>query len=615
MTSLSLAFILLTGVLVPGVSQVTGSSGSRSANSGILGGLQGVPSSGTSYQVPQFRSFVTPARTAAMGPSAIEAMYGRHGEALGQFGYSTLIIPLVENKQRGRIPEPYTLALGDVLTLLLWGDPVDFGELSSQYSMKVGGDGNVFYPVVGLLRAEGVERAELEKTISTGLGRKYKRFELRLKVDPVHDFPITVSGMVGQPGSVLVDTWTTISEVVAQAGGVEKNGTLRNLRLTKADGTTLSIDLYDQLMSGKPQSVKFDEGDSLWVGPIGKTAAISGTVKRPGIYELKATETLADLVRFAGGTLASSRGTPVVTISWSGSHWTRSSNYLNPDDHSTIALGDGDVYQFGYPIETRNSPVAPGFVNVSGEVNNPKYLVWRPGMTLQEALTQCGGVTDHAYLPGIALIRSSVGSIQRKQVQKAIDDNNRFVGALQTALAKTTDVLESGYLLKEIAARQEANSLLSDVITNGNLGRVSLRGETHQTVLVEPGDTISVPPVSSVMMVVGAVYSPGVMVWKPNMTVRQLLDMAGGATPMGNSDEAYMIRASGMIENTASSPGLFGSALWTKPVEPGDILYIPLRKTEGVSGWSVTKEIIQIVTNLTSTSANTFAVLKTLGLL
>ena len=80
-------------------------------------------------------------------------------------------------------------------------------------------------------------------------------------------------------------------------------------------GTTLisQQDLYDLLISGVRQAIEhLEPGDTIMVPPAGPQVGVSGTVRRPAIYELKdQTDKLSDVVDMAGGVTASASLTEV----------------------------------------------------------------------------------------------------------------------------------------------------------------------------------------------------------------------------------------------------------------------------------------------------------------
>src|SRR2546430_15032223 len=64
------------------------------------------------------------------------------------------------------------------------------------------------------------------------------------------------------------------------------------------------MDLYDYLLSGSSVSdIRLENGDIVFVRSRGPRVRVTGTVVRPATYELKQGESLADVIRMAGGFL------------------------------------------------------------------------------------------------------------------------------------------------------------------------------------------------------------------------------------------------------------------------------------------------------------------------
>src|SRR3546814_7931003 len=66
-------------------------------------------------------------------------------------------------------------------------------------------------------------------------------------------------------------------------------------------GRAVSIDLYGLLGIGMPKSIRLQDGDRIIVPVIGDTVAVTGSVARPGIYELRDGATVGGILDYAGG--------------------------------------------------------------------------------------------------------------------------------------------------------------------------------------------------------------------------------------------------------------------------------------------------------------------------
>lgn len=78
------------------------------------------------------------------------------------------------------------------------------------------------------------------------------------------------------------------------------------------------------------------------------------------------------------------------------------------------------------------------------------------------------------------------------------------------------------------------------------------RGDPQKDPLVESGDTIFVPE-ADLVYVTGQINRPGPIALRPNMTVRQLLAMAGGVTQLGSSNRVSLTRGGKEIDANADT--------------------------------------------------------------
>ncbi len=243
-------------------------------------------------------------------PSDIEEMYSsivkERKRKLKQFGYK--FFKRKSSKMFLPVGKDYILGPGDSLVLYLWGDPVDILGLKGMYNLVIDREGKIYIPNLGVFYVWGLSVGKTQKILRNALSKKFKSFEMELSVGKLRQFPVYVSGFVKKPGSVMVTGVYSILDVLSAAGGVSKNGTLRNIVLRRTENgekKEINIDLYDFFADGKPIDIRIKEGDLIYVPPIGKTVGIRGVVKRPAIYEIKDEKYVKDIIDLAGGVFPS----------------------------------------------------------------------------------------------------------------------------------------------------------------------------------------------------------------------------------------------------------------------------------------------------------------------
>jgi polysaccharide export outer membrane protein len=115
---------------------------------------------------------------------------------------------------------------------------------------------------------------------------------------------ISVIGQVNKPGKYPLDKASTVTDLLAMAGGVNLNGgdTAVVIRTGK-DGKKESrkeIDLYTLFQKGESENVDVFGGDIIYV-PRASVFYIYGEVQRPGMYRLERNMTVAQAISVGGG--------------------------------------------------------------------------------------------------------------------------------------------------------------------------------------------------------------------------------------------------------------------------------------------------------------------------
>ena len=317
--------------------------------------------------------------------SKIERLYSLRLEKgeIKQFGYS--IFEIQKPYIRASAGKDYILGPGDEVVVYFWGDPVDVLGLDSVFTQTIDREGKLFIPSLGVLPAWGKTVEELKALLKKELSKKFRRFRIEVSLGKLREFPVYVSGYVENPGVVSASGNMTILDVLILAGGVSKNGSLRRIQLRRSTGDTSEIDLYDLLVEGKDIDVLVKEGDIVHVPPIGPTVGISGSVKRPAIYELREESTLSDVLPLTGGTLYSTFDRNVRIIRYGEEGLKVLSGSLEDEKFLKNEVRDGDliIFQDVTPL------VLEGFI-VRGKVKYPGAYSLEKYSKLSELLNVVG---------------------------------------------------------------------------------------------------------------------------------------------------------------------------------------------------------------------------------
>jgi protein involved in polysaccharide export with SLBB domain len=239
-------------------------------------------------------------RLPPLPPSRLEQiMSQRAGAPLRQFGYDQLgggravTVP-----QTGAVQDDYILGAGDEVVVSLRGTE------NNDFRITIDRNGQALVPRLSPIPATGRSFGSFRRDVEAAVGRAYVATSAFVSVGRVRQISVLVSGEVNNPGQRLITGLSSVVDALLLSGGVRKTGSLRAIRIERG-GRTYNVDLYSVLTAGgRSAAMRLADGDRILVPLLGQTAAISGLVRQPGIYELpprSSTISAAALLDLAGG--------------------------------------------------------------------------------------------------------------------------------------------------------------------------------------------------------------------------------------------------------------------------------------------------------------------------
>jgi len=190
----------------------------------------------------------------------------------------------------------YVLGPGDNLTVFVSG----FTDTS--YSLILDRDGQVFLPRVGSTSLWGLSLADAEKLIRSRLATVLRNARVQISMGRMRALEVFVLGAVVAPGKVSLAGMGTALNALIAAGGPTPLGSLRDVRVRRADREVARLDLYPFLVAGDRRSdVRLQSGDVVFVELVKSRVGIQGEVVRPGVYESDGPLPLRRLLELAGG--------------------------------------------------------------------------------------------------------------------------------------------------------------------------------------------------------------------------------------------------------------------------------------------------------------------------
>lgn len=279
-------------------------------------------------------------------------------------------------------PINYRLGPGDEVIIDIWGASENNIRqvISPEGSIQVKDLGPVHLNGMTVKEANAYLQREFSK-IYSGIGGNDPNSQIRLTLGDIRTIQINIMGEVSVPGTYTLSAFSTVFHALYRAGGVNKIGSLRGIKLVRNGKTIETLDVYDFIMKGKMNDdIRLQEGDVIIVNPYESLVEIVGKVKRPMYYEMKSTETVANLLKYAGGFTGDAYKKAVRIIRKSG----REHQVFNVDemDYSVFRLDDGDMIttdavldRFENKVEISGAVYRAGLYQLDGTVNTVKQLI------------------------------------------------------------------------------------------------------------------------------------------------------------------------------------------------------------------------------------------------
>jgi protein involved in polysaccharide export with SLBB domain len=475
------------------------------------------------------------------------------------------------------VPNDYIIAAGDELYVRVWG------SVDADLRLVVDRQGQVVIPKVGAVQVAGVPYGGLSRTIQAAIGKTYSGANVAASIGQMRGIRVYVTGYAQTPGAYTVNNLSSLVNVVMAAGGPSAAGSFRQIQLKRAGKVISTFDLYDLLLKGdKSADRPVTAEDVIHVGPAGTQVAITGAVNKPAIYEIKAGESLQDLLAYAGGFVSGANSEAINYLGLT----TRQQGFKSVANGEFVAkkLLDGDIYLATSEVALRQ-PVDKQMrmVRVDGQVNKPGLYVLKPGQTLQDALLAAGGLAPAAYLYGARLERVSVRNDQEKNLERFRKDAKRD---LSNAQATKQTTIEDAEITK--TGQQRTAAILSALEEIKADGRITLgirpNAKNLPPILLESGDVLTIPSKPSSVSVMGSIPAGQVVLtYDEDQSVYDYIKMAGGFSRGADTGKVYVKRANGEYVSTT---GWF-SKVSSLDVMPGDAIFIP----EDLNKTTFTKEL------------------------
>lgn len=524
----------------------------------------------------------------------VERVLGRKLEIFG----SDLILP--ENRDfavpaTATVPPDYRINVGDTIDISL------SGSVEGSVQRTVDNNGEIYLPSVGMIRVAGVRNSDLKEFFMRAIGTQYRNFRVGVRVKELRGIRVFVTGFANNPGAFSLSSLSSLANAVFQAGGPSAGGSMRSVKLIRDGREVGEFDLYELLVGGsRLKDFVLENEDVLLIPPVGRQVAVFGSVNKEAIFELRPNETLADLIKLAGG--VSNLGDPSRVLLYRATPDSAPGpQQLSMLEAQTTRAAEGDILQvlaqgsLRQPLERQSI-----IVRIEGEVTKPGNYFVGPDTPMAEVIAMAGGLTGRAFPFGTQLIRNSVRAQQRESFEYAIDQIELTLATLPLTVDSS---VTQGQQDLQITAVRNFLSNLRKAEPDGRLVLDIAPGDTAPpgSLVLENNDRIYIPPQPSSVGVFGAVYRPGsFMLGEKSRLIRDYIALSGGTIDAAARSDIFVVRANGEVL-------IRDKGALSEPALPGDVIFVPV-KTRSTDVLARVAQISTVLFQLGLAAATVFAI-------
>jgi protein involved in polysaccharide export with SLBB domain len=294
-----------------------------------------------------------------------------------------------EPNLRMATPPNYKIATDDELIIDVYG----YSEV--QHVLKVSPEGYVRIPYLGPVYVNGLTMDEAKTRITKQLstiyaGIKTGNTSVQVSLGNIRSIKVTLIGEITRPGTYTLPSLATVANALYVSGGPNENGSFRNIDVIRNGKSIARFDLYDFLLNGDlTNNVVLQDQDIVKVNAYKMRVELLGEIKRPAIFEAKETETLQQVIDFAGGYTDNSFRDVIRALRVTS----KAREFVNipADAVASFRLKSGDKFYIDSVVNRYTNRVT-----ITGAVFHPGEYALEEKMTIGDLIKRADGIQEVA---------------------------------------------------------------------------------------------------------------------------------------------------------------------------------------------------------------------------
>ena len=499
------------------------------------------------------------------------------------FQYSPTTFAPVDNSP---VNPDYIIGPGDNLEVNFYGSAQE-----RKVKVFVNRESKVVLPYIGPINFLGMTYQEAKEHLNKTVEGSLIGTKVDMSIVETRSIGVYVLGEAYKPGRYVMSGLSSVSNALFVSGGVNEQGSLRNIQIKRNNKVISTYDFYDFLLKGSVDSdVVLQDGDVIFIPFIENSVNLGGAFKRPHRYEFVEGESVKDAIYLAGGFNSEVFGTPKLELSSVDSATAkRNISYLDPKTASDISLKNGDVINI-----SSVAGVDPRTIKLSGEIKNPGEYSIQPGDKILDILNRAGGFSSEAYFQGGVYLRDEVAKSQKLSFERAADELENTIVDIVTQNSVSVGeytLLPISNLIKKLREEEPLGRMIVDLDT------LALKSDPITNFTVQDGDELYIPKRPSSVSIVGEVLNSATVGFNPEYSIYDYIDLAGGLRDSADKNKIFVILPNGKAQ--LIKKGLFTT---NKGILPGSTIVIS-RDSKPFDAIRWTQIITPILADLATSAA------------
>ena len=153
-------------------------------------------------------------------------------------------------------PVQYILGPGDKLLINF------FGNENSEIEVQISREGKIALPKLGPVSLLGLTFEDANNFIKNKVKTELIGTDVSVSLKELRSINVYLLGEAYSPGQFTLSALSTVTNALFVSGGVNENGSLRNIQIKRGNETIANYDFYDFLLRGSLSSdVRLQDGD------------------------------------------------------------------------------------------------------------------------------------------------------------------------------------------------------------------------------------------------------------------------------------------------------------------------------------------------------------------